>query len=529
MREPAARKAPPATGKASPRPGAPAVVAAIDVGSTSARMAVTEIAPDGTCTPLEELVHPVAVGNDTFAKGRISARIIRSLCAILGNFARLARDYRVDVLRAVATSAFREAENKDLVVDRIRHETGIELEVLDNIEESRLVCQLLLPFLRDNLAESRKRVLFMELGGGSTVTMLLHCNQIVRANFRRLGTVRATREGGALGAEAAPAWESSLRHAVDSAIGYYDDYAIGECVFVNALLLKVVPGFAGVQAARGGFCALASSLGRWLREIREVNSTELAAERLGLASAEAEQLLPTLFIVGHVCEQLRLERFYVIDAAMLEAVRRDVQLTLSGKNPLLEFGDQAVRSACGIGERYGYDEKHARAVAALAGQLFDDLAGFLDLARKDRLFLEIAAILHDIGMFVSEEAHHKHSQYLIQWSDIVGFSRADRGLIALIARYHRKAEPLPSHEEYARLNRADRLRVCKLAAILRVADALDRSHQQPVRKVRARVKDDQLLITAVSKKDLTVEERAFREKSSLLNAVTGLTMELRRK
>ena len=143
--------------------------------------------------------------------------------------------------------------------------------------------------------------------------------------------------------------------------------------------------------------------------------------------------------------------------------------------------------------------------------------------------MEIAAILHDIGMFVSEEAHHKHSQYLIQWSDIVGFSRADRGLIALVARYHRKAEPLPSHEEYARLNRADRLRVCKLAAILRVADALDRSHQQPVRKVRARVKDDQLLITASSKKDLTVEERAFREKSTLLNAVTGLTMELRHK
>ena len=509
--------------------GGSTVIAVIDVGSTAARMAVTELLPDGGSHRLEELAHPIALGNDTFSTGRISAPVIRALCGILGNFARLARDYRAGVIRAVATSAFREAENKDIVLDRIRHETGIELQVIDSVEESRLVCQLLLPFLQDNLAGSRKRVLFMELGGGSSVTLLLHSHKIIRANYRKLGTTRLTQGGDGDAAEPFRLWENVIRNAVNSALAYYSDYAIGEGVFANALLLKVLPAFSGVQALPGGFCVDAAAFREQAREIRDRNSAGRLAERFLLTFVETEQLLPTLFTINYLCESLKISRFYMIDAAMPEALCRDIQLTLGGKNPLLEFSDQAVRSACGIGGRFGYDEKHARNVAQLSVQLFDDLADFLDLARPDRLFLEIAAILHDVGMFISEEAHHKHSHYLILWSDIAGFSRADRELIALVARYHRKAMPLLSHEEYSRLNREDRLRVSKLAAILRTADALDRSHMQLVSKVRAKVKSDVLQVTAYSQKSLDSERRAFAAKSDLLNAVTGLPIELRTK
>lgn len=506
----------------------PVIVALIDVGSTSARLQIHEILHSGKINLVEALISPITIGSDTFAHGRISAKAIRALCTILQNFSKLANEYRVSEIRAFATTAFREAENKDLVVERIRHETGIYLQVLDVIEESRIICQLVLPFVRTHLANTRKHTLFAEIGGGSIVTLLLRKDKIIRANYRRVGTARLSRQS-RHDTEPYQFCENIIHNTVDSMLLNYRNYAIDACAFINPQMTKIISKLSEVKTIDGGFCVSVNALKQLNKTLRQFKNSEKIAEHLAMADDDAQRLIPALITILSLCEHLKSPQFYLINGEMLDAAVREMQLSLQNKNPLVEFNEQVIRSARGIGERYCYDEKHSLQVANLAGQLFDELASFLDLTDKDRLLLEVAAILHDIGKFVSEEAHHKHSQYLIGWAEIIGINRDDCALTAMIARYHRKANPLPTHEEYARLNLADRLRVSKLSALLRIADALDHSHLQAIKKLTTQIKDDILRIVVVSKTELANEQRVFKEKSNLLSLVTGLTIELKRK
>jgi exopolyphosphatase/guanosine-5'-triphosphate,3'-diphosphate pyrophosphatase len=171
---------------------------------------------------------------------------------------------------------------------------------------------------------------------------------------------------------------------------------------------------------------------------------------------------------------------------------------------------------------------HASTVQALALELFEALQGYLDLSDQDGLMLELAALLHDVGRFISDRDHHKHSMYIVNWTEIVGLSERDRKLVGLVARYHRKGRPRPDHVEFGSLAPEDRMRVSKLAALLRLADAMDRSHRQVVRHVVVEIGETEVDLAADATADLTVESEAVRRKGNLFTDLTGLTVRFRR-
>lgn len=504
----------------------PRQVAAIDIGSTSVRMCVAEITPDGGMRVLAELVHPVAIGLDTFTAGHITPDTLRALCTVLSNFAQVVKEYEAECL-AVATSSIREAANCDLVVDRIRHESGIQISVIDAVEESRLTCQVLLPFLELHLSRRRGHTLFVDLGGGSTETLLLKGCNIVLASNRRLGTARLFQSISGMG-DRQMLQESIIRNVVSSTMNHFQDYKISECVIANSLVSRALLRTGKVKEIEGGIEATPAVFAELLRAVRRY-STEEVAERFGLSLVDSELLMPALLTLERLFAEIGLKRFLVAELELLTSVLYDLRMRAWGQNPLLEFGEQVVRSAKGLGERFDYDNAHAVRVAKLAVQIYDGLADYLDLSGKDRLYLEVAGILHDIGMFIGDEGHHKHSQYLIEWSEIVGFNREERSLIAQIARYHRKALPLPTHEGFMRWPLADRLRISKLAAILRVGDAFDRSHLQQITDVTATVSKTTITLEVEGQSDLVVERVALVDKGLLLREVTGLNLELVRK
>ena len=148
--------------------------------------------------------------------------------------------------------------------------------------------------------------------------------------------------------------------------------------------------------------------------------------------------------------------------------------------------DYRLRGVQAVGRRFGYEEGHAHQVARLAERIFGYLTrtGATDLTRHHRTLLSAAALLHDVGYHIAHESHHKHSLYLIRHSELTGFSEAERDVIANVARYHRGSDPRERHESYGALNEADRNTVNQLAAILRIADALDRRHDSRVNDLR---------------------------------------------
>jgi exopolyphosphatase/guanosine-5'-triphosphate,3'-diphosphate pyrophosphatase len=194
---------------------------------------------------------------------------------------------------------------------------------------------------------------------------------------------------------------------------------------------------------------------------------------------------------------------------------------------LADFGRQVLASAEALGEKYRHDAVHARAVAHLAARLFDELKDEHGLDPRDRLLLEVAALLHNIGVFVGLRAHHKHAQYLIQASDIFGLSSDDRAIIANVARYHRRGLPQQSHLPYMALDRTERVRVNKLAALLRIANALDAEHGQKVQDLHVKAADGAWLLEVQGIGDLAMERMKVEARSDLFHDVFGRTLSWR--
>ncbi|MFH0911252.1 MAG: HD domain-containing protein, partial [Planctomycetota bacterium] len=321
--------------------------------------------------------------------------------------------------------------------------------------------------------------------------------------------------------------ESFIRNIVDSTSDLYRTHKIQSFVVINPLLENVLAEEPSATRLEGGVAVPASTIARMVREAAGL-SPEALSRRFRIGQTEAERLVPALLVLQQFLHAIRVKQISVLTADLLSGVLHDMALARNEAGNAELVREQVLSSAMGVAEKYHSDLAHSESVLDLCRQLYRALAGFLDLGGRDLLFLEAAAILHDVGRFVSEYAHHKHSAYLVQWAEVAGLSSRDLAIVSLITRYHRKAHPRPQHVEFTTLPLEERLKVTKLAALLRIADALDRSHRQPVKTLRVEQGEDRLTLFATASDELAVETVALRDKAGLFEETTGLKVHLRR-
>ncbi len=508
----------------------PRPVAVIDVGAAAIKMLIAEAPSGRPVRILEEVSRGVLLGKDTFTKRRLGADTVAATLKALDGFRRIMDTYGVERSRAVATSALREAQNRDTVLDRIKLRTGIDLEVIDGPEENRLTYIAVREALRGHLALRSQSTLLVEIGGGSADLSFLRGGQPRHSGTYALGSVRM-RQSLASWKGSHEQWVRLLQRHVKNVI---ED-------ILRALPLRKVQHF----IALGGDVRFAASqmLGkaeraeswwvvprdaflRFCEEAARSSGEEELVDRYQLSQADAETLVPALIAYRELLSHTRARSVIVPDTTL----RRGLLLDMVGGNrgPRAEaFRKQVVTSAKALGERYRYDAAHAEQVARLATRLFDELRDELGLGDHERLLLEVAALLHDIGIYVNLRAHHKHSQYLIEASELFGLARDDLQLIGNIARYHRRATPQKTHLLYSALSRDDRIVVSKLAALLRFANALDADHAQRIKNVKLLEEDGMLVTEVVGRGDLTMERLATSSRDDLLTELLGRTIRFR--
>ena len=243
---------------------------------------------------------------------------------------------------------------------------------------------------------------------------------------------------------------------------------------------------------------------------------------MGLREDRADVILPAAIVYDRVAELAGAERIFVPGVGVKEGVLLDLVDERTSEEGLGRRDRIAKEGALTLGRRYLFDEAHARHVARLARSLFTQLEGLHGLEADDLRILLAGALLHDIGQHISYHKHHKHSQYLILHSEIPGISPSELPLVALVARYHRRADPKPTHDLYRDLSEEDRERVRRLAALLRVADSLDREHLQRVREVTAVVEDGRVDFVLEGEGPLLLEQWALRQKGRLFDRVFGV-------
>jgi exopolyphosphatase/guanosine-5'-triphosphate,3'-diphosphate pyrophosphatase len=507
----------------------PAIVAALDMGASAIRLVVAEAGDGRHPHIIEEASRGVLLGKDTFSHGKLDPATMEATLKALEGFRRIMDTYRVGRYRAVATSAVREAENGDTFIDRIKLRTGIEVEVIDGSEENRLTYVAVREALTGHEALTESDALLLGVGGGSADISFLRRGEPIHSGIYALGSVRLRQSLSSYHGSHEQKMrllrrqihnvvedirrEMPLREARSFiALGGYMRFA-GERVL-------------GDTAAAGAILAIPKAPFLAFCDQIMADDTELLVERDRLAQAEAETLVPALLTCRELLVETGAEHVVVPDASLsggliLELLRREQG------HGIEDFRRQVLASATALGEKYRYDATHARNVALLATRLFDQMRPEHGLTDRHRLLLEVAALLHDVGIYVNLKGHHKHTEYILSESDIFGLSRDDMAIIANVARYHRRATPQKSHLPYMALDRDTRVVVNKLAAILRLANALDADHLQKIRDVRLLFEEGTWVVEAEGAGDLTMERLACLARSDFLTEVFGRRLAFR--
>jgi exopolyphosphatase/guanosine-5'-triphosphate,3'-diphosphate pyrophosphatase len=491
---------------------------------------VAQIDETGIVYPLDTLKQPVQLGKDTFTKGRIGQNTLEECVNALRSFRRILDEYQISDssrIRAVATSAVRETANQQAFLDRIYMATGIPVEAIDEAEVTRLTYLAVRPHLEEPAIEPGSKSLIVEVGGGSTELLLVEGRDVVFSHSFRLGSLRMRQmleEFRAPAVNFRDMLENHLSRAIQQINVAFPLEGVVNMISMGGDMrfatTELVPGWNQDRLAK----ISASALSRFADELLSL-SVEDIVRKYHLNFPDAETLGPSLLTYARLAEAFKLKNLFVTNATLRDGLLKEMA---TGGAWTDQFKDQVVRAAIDLGRKFHFDEDHARQVAGLCRQLFEALREEHQLSPQHELILYIAALLHEIGLIVSDRSHHKHSMYLIMNSELFGLSERDMTLVALVARYHRRASPKPNHPFYATLTRDERIAMAKMAAMLRVADALDRAHRKRINRVSCRREDGTLVITIPGIDDLGVEQIGMRDKGSMFEEVYGMKVVLRK-
>lgn len=501
----------------------PVRLAAVDVGSNALRFLAAQFNTVEEFKVLEQQRAPVRLGHDVFLSGRLTNGAMTAAVSALASFAARMQELEIQVYRAVATSAVRESSNGDLFIQRVQGEAGLQLEAISGSEEARLVHAA----VRRAVRLAGREWIVVDVGGGSVEVLLVDDNGILWSESHTMGSVRLLEE---------------LSEAAEKP-GHFrrllEEYT-ATLRLPSAALSRRPTGF----IATGGNAETLAQLAAPTAKAGSVPSVTLKAlgtmierlsrlsyrqrvEELKLREDRADVLLPAAVVYQRLAKLAGARAILVPGVGIKEGVLYDLAEAVTTRHAHEDRREQELVSALvAIGRRFHFDEPHARQVARHSLVLFDQLRDLHGLGASERRILHAAAWLHDIGAYVSYKRHHKHSMYLIAQCELPGFSASEVELVANISRYHRKSEPAPGHEEFARLKGADQRRVLALAALLRLADALDREHTGRIQGVTAELQPGKVVLRLEGKGDLLLERWALKRKAPMFEGVFERTIKV---
>ncbi|MGA0899915.1 MAG: HD domain-containing protein [Luteolibacter sp.] len=498
------------------------LLSAIHIGASSVSLLIAENSSKGTKV-IDFLEKPAGVGSDIFSIGQISHDTTEAVVEIIHGYQQSIREVGIDsdeLSRAAITNIIIEATNHERFINRIRVACGLRVSPIDDGEMTRLLYLKTRRRLKDIPVMRGDSTLLVHVGPGNTRALLFQKGSITRYTSYRLGTHR-TRES----VDATNAEGSTLRRVIREHISSnlsqlrfdYSDEKIKALVIIGNELQSIGP----IMIQSGTSCSI-KKFTETTNECAMLSDVALV-KRFRLDYQTAEALLPALEINLAIAQIFGLQRIHIPSSGYEQGLLMDL---LASRKVTGKLATEVLRSAKILAKRYQSDPSHGNHVRNLSVFFFQQLQDMHQLCEHDLLLLQVAAILHEVGTYVSPKAHHKHSEYLILNSEIFGLDRDDVTLIALIARYHRHSGPSLKHSRYSSLDTTSRIRVCKLSAILRVADALERTHAQRVSDIQLRITKGKLHIRLPGLADASVERLAMRSKGDLFEQIFGLAIHI---
>ncbi len=498
-------------------------IAAIDIGSNSIHMIISEANVDGGISTLWRMKEMVGLGRNSFPSQSISRESIDLALAALSRFIVAAQQRQCEKIVAVATSAVREAKNGGDFIQRIERQFGIDVRVISGREEARLIYL----GVKHAMALTGGPNLIIDIGGGSVEFIVGDNRHAKLLESRKLGAARMT----ASLVKSDPISEED-QHALRK---HYDKELSAVCEQIREFDPVRVIGSSGTLENIALLCGSEpetnghgepklqvierAAFDKLLEELIKSDAKK-RSQMSKLDAGRADQIVAGAILIDELFHRLKIRRIHLCKSALREGLLVDY---LSRHLPDLAIRQQVpqprLRSVIALARRCAWHKHHSEQVARLCMRLFDDTRSLHGLGTPERELIEYAALLHDIGWHIGRAQHHKHSMYLIEHGDLKDFSREDVSIIANIARYHRKSAPKTKHAAYAKLSPRAKSIVRVGAALLRLADGLDRSHANVVRDLKCRVGNGQVKCMLNARWDAQLEIWAATRKSGMFEKV----------
>ncbi len=501
--------------------------AAIDIGSNSIRMETAEVIPGQPIRILASDREVTRLGESVFRNGAVSEEAIQATCVVLSRMAELYRRLEVIGVRAVATSAIRDARNQKVFVERASFAVGAPVEIISGREEARLIYL----GVESNWPQNGKRTLLIDIGGGSAEIVAAEKGQMLDSFSKPLGAVRLREnflKQDPPSLQQLRQMHEYIEQKLDGAVRRLGHEKWERVIATSATASAVANVVAQVPRSQRDEIDRQRITTADVRALYErLSRFGLSGRRkvMGIGPRRAEIIVPGVAVLLDFLQHFRLRALYYSRAGVREGIIADLAARNVGSE-LSRLSRDQRREVENMGKRYGVQLDHARKVAEIASLLFTALETLHELTPAQGKLLEAAAYLIDVGHYVSDASHHKHSWYVVANSDLAGFTERERLLIAALCRYHRKSLPNPEHSAYQSLTTEEKRTLMLLVPILRLADNLDRSHDQRVHGVECRLRDGHVVLQVHSQGDIDLEQWAAEQAATAFQQVYQRPIEL---
>lgn len=501
-------------------------LAAIDIGTNSFRCIVVEVDPQEGFRVLDDEKAQVRLGEGLNESGRITAVAQQRAIEALQRMCKIISGLGATMVEVVATSAVRKAENRAEFIRAVKTATGLEVKVIDGEAEAELA----ILSLHHNFAMDRRRFAMVDIGGGSVEIVIASGRHTETVSSLELGVVFLTEKF----LHADPPGEPELKQLRKHIRKTLKKAGIDDALQVNCLV-----GSGGTMTNIGSMVMAMrgeqyESVHRY--EILHSEVIHLSAmltrkdqkERQNIAGLNPERA--DIIIAGMILTDELMRKIHTnLLRINAKGIREGLILQSLQKRGLLPVSDQPRdwrKSVLEFARSCRFDEQHSEQVCRLAVKIFQAIAAQNKLTDRNKELLEAAALLHDIGYFISYHQHHKHSYHLIRHANLFGFTPREREIIANLARYHRKAKPKKGHRNFSTMSVEDQLLVRKLGGILRLADGLDRRRNRQISEFDCRLQKGVLKMTLAGETDLSVEAYGAETKGDLFEDSFGYRLDV---
>lgn len=497
--------------------------AAIDVGSGALSMKIFEVSDRRGIRRIDSVSNFIELGSDTYANGVISNALINQMCDILNKFKIKMQEYGVKEYRAYATSAVREADNTELLIDQIKIRTGIAIKVLSNSEQRFILYKALAANNEFFDSITSKNTAIVDIGAGSIQISLLDKQRLVATQNIRIGSIRVRDMLASLEYKTTR-MHKLIEKYVGNEIDMFKNIYLREKEIKNVVaigdeinnIIKIVPEL-------GITNSINQDQIKYIYEKLLNEHVDDLALKYGIPYARTTLLLPSTIIYQRFLQEAKAELLYFSDIDLCDGIVVDY-LDGRTKSPVKrDFNEDILATARNIAKRYKCNRMHVDNVTNVALSIFDNRAfsKIHGLGARERLQLEIACILHDCGKFINMRDGSNNSYNIIMSTEIMGLSHKEREEIANIALYN--TFYLPGYEKVRDMMEPDSyMKVSKLASILRVANIMDRSQTKKINSLNIKMTGNTLVITVNTSEDITLEKGLFEARADYFEKVFGI-------